>query len=279
VGPGDEVLLPSYVCSAPLHAIYHTGATPVLVDVDPITGNMDPADLRNRLTSKSKVIIAVHLFGLPAAIEDILAPGLPVIEDCAQALGGALEGRQLGTFGEATVCSFYATKLMSTGEGGMVLSADHGRLERIRDLKDYDKRDDFALRFNYKMTDLQGALGRCQLKKLTTFLQQRKVLAVVYAECLASLPCTLPQPSPARVYYRYVISVDQDIPALIQALADQGVEATRPVYTPLHRYLNLPGYPGADRAWQTHLSLPIHPSLSAEDVELICQVLQQNIKG
>jgi dTDP-4-amino-4,6-dideoxygalactose transaminase len=138
VGPGDEVLLPSYVCSAPLHAAYHSGATPVLVDVEPTTGNMDPDDLKKRLTSKSKAIIAVHLFGLPSDIDEILALGLPVIEDCAQSLGANQEGRMLGTMGAISICSFYATKLITTGEGGMLLSRDPGLLTSAKDLRDYD---------------------------------------------------------------------------------------------------------------------------------------------
>jgi dTDP-4-amino-4,6-dideoxygalactose transaminase len=278
VGQGDEVLLPSYVCSAPLHAIFYTGATPVLVDVEPTTGNMDPTDLRKRLTPKSKAIIAVHLFGLPLAVEEIGAPGLPVIEDCAQALGARIEEKKLGTFGEVAVCSFYATKLITTGEGGMLFSRDNALLARARDLRDYDKRDTFAVRFNYKMTDLQAALGRSQLKKLETFLGQREALANVYSDCLATLPCVLPPSLDGRIYYRYVISVEQDPRTLIQKLAPHGVEAARPVYRPLHSYMDLKGYPGAEEAWNSHLSLPLHPSLSPQDVERVCWVLHQAMK-
>ena len=275
VGPGDEVLLPSYVCSAPLHAVYHSGATPVLVDVDPATGNMDPDDLKKRLTSKSKAIIAVHLFGLPADMDDILALGLPVIEDCAQSLGANLGGQMLGTLGAISICSFYATKLITTGEGGMLLSRDSKILSMARDLRDYDKRDSFAIRFNYKMTDLQAGLGRSQLGKLEGFLGQREKLASVYTEQLATLPCTLPLAQEGRIYYRYVVSVQGNITELIQKLLNMGIEVARPVYRPLHRYFNLGGYPGAEMAWKSHLSLPIHPSLTSQDVHRVCHALQQ----
>ena len=278
VGPGDEVLLPSYVCSAPLHAAYHSGATPVLVDVDPTTGNMDPDDLKKRLTSKSKAIIAVHLFGLPADMDDILALGLPVIEDCAQSLGANLEGKMLGTLGAIAIYSFYATKLITTGEGGMLLSHDPGLLAKSRDLRDYDKRDNLAVRFNYKMTDLQAGLGRSQLGKLEGFLGQREKLASVYSAQLASLPCTLPPLHKGRIYYRYVISLRQDVPDLIQELARAGIEAARPVYLPLHKYLNLEGYSGTEMAWNSHLSLPIHPSLSSDEVRRVCQALQNALR-
>jgi len=274
VGQGDEVLLPSYVCSAPLHAVYHSGADPILVDVDPTTGNMDPDDLKKRLTSKSKAIIAVHLFGLPVDIDEMLALGLPVIEDCAQSLGANLKGQLLGSAGAIAICSFYATKLITTGEGGMLLSRDPGLLARARDLRDYDKKENFTTRFNYKMTDLQGALGRSQLEKLERFLGQREELARVYSERLATLPCTLPLSQAGRIYYRYVVSIQKNIAELIQTLLNMGIEVARPVYRPLHRYFNLEDYPGAEMAWNSHVSLPIHPSLTSQDVHRVCQALQ-----
>lgn len=278
VGSDDEVLLPSYVCSAPLHAIYHARAKPVLVDVDSVTGNIDLSDIRKRLTPKSKAIIAVHLFGLPVAMDQIRGLGLPVIEDCAQALGAKLGDQKVGTFGEVAVCSFYATKLITTGEGGMLLSSDPALLAMARDLRDYDKRDSFSVRFNYKMTDLQAALGRSQLEKLETFLGQRETLANIYSDSLTSLPCSLPASVQGRIYYRYVISVQQDVNGIVHELAQKGINTARPVYRPLHHYLNLEGYPGTDEAWNSHLSLPIHPSLSPQDVQRVCQALQQALK-
>ncbi len=278
IGPGDDVLLPSYVCSAPLHAVYHSGATPILVDVDPTNGNIDSEDLKKRLTSKSKAIIVVHLFGLPANVREISALGLPVIEDCAQALGAELASRKVGTFGRVAICSFYATKIITTGEGGMLLSSDPDLLARSRDLRDYDKKKDFNPRFNYKMTDLQAALGRSQLQKLERFLGQREALAGVYNDQLANLPCTLPLSQEGRIYYRYVISVKGEISELTQKLLKMGIEVARPVYRPLHRYFNLEDYPGAEMAWKSHLSLPIHPSLTSQEVHRVCHALQQALK-
>lgn len=275
VGQGDEVLLPSYVCSAPLHAVYHSGATPVLVDVDPITGNMDPIDLNKRLTSKSKAIIVVHLFGLPAKLREISVHGLPVIEDCAQALGAESGNQKVGTLGNLAICSFYATKLITTGEGGMLLSHDLSLLAKARNLREYDKKDDFEVRFNYKMTDIQAALGRSQLSKLESFLGQREELAGTYNEQLATLPCTLPPSQEGRIYYRYVISIQKNVRELIQKLLDLGIEVARPVYRPLNRYFKLEDYPGTEMAWKSHLSLPIHPSLTSQDVKRVCQALQQ----
>ena len=278
VGPGDEVLLPSYVCSAPLHAVYHSGATPILVDVDPTNGNIDTGDLTKRLTSKSKAIIVVHLFGLPANVREITALGLPVIEDCAQALGAELAGRKVGTFGRVAICSFYATKIITTGEGGMLLSSDPDLLARSRDLRDYDKKEDLRLRFNYKMTDLQAALGCSQFQKLKRFLDQREELARVYSEQLAKIPCALPRAQEGRIYYRYVVSVEGNIPELIYKLSNMGIEVARPVYRPLHLYFDLKDYPGAEMAWKSHLSLPIHPSLTSQDVHRVCKALKENFQ-
>jgi dTDP-4-amino-4,6-dideoxygalactose transaminase len=211
-------------------------------------------------------------------MDDILALGLPVIEDCAQSLGANQEGRMLGTMGAISICSFYATKLITTGEGGMLLSRDPGLLTSARDLRDYDKRESLATRFNYKMTDLQAALGRSQFQKFEEFLGQREELAGVYNEKLATFPCTLPPSQQGRIYYRYVLSVQKDVNRLIQEMLNQGIEVARPVYRPLHRYFNLEDYPGAEMAWNSHVSLPIHPSLTSLDVHRVCQTLQSTLK-
>ena len=125
------------------------------------------------------------------------------------------------------------------------------------------------------MTDLQGALGRSQLEKLESFLGQREALAGVYDEQLATLPCTLPISQEGRIYYRYVVSIKGNITELIQTLVNMGIEVARPVYRPLHRYFDLEDYPGAEMAWKSDLSLPIHPSLTSQDVHRVCQALQQ----
>ena len=273
VGAGDDVLLPSYVCTAPLHAIHYVGAHPVPVDVDPETGNMDPDDLRKRLTPKSKAIIAVHLSGLPAPMEEILSFGLPVVEDCAQALGARSGERVAGTMGALSICSFYATKLITTGEGGMVLSPHAPLLDKVRDLKDYDKREEFVVRYNYKMSDLEAAMGRCQLSRLGAFLEERQKLAEAYDKRLKDLPCSLPPKKEGRIYYRYVIKIRCNVDETVNRMLRSGIETARPIFQPLHHYLGLKGYPGTEECRKTHLSLPLYPGLSSDAVERVCGVL------
>ena len=160
----------------------------------------------------------------------------------------------------------------------MLLSNDPDLLARSRDLREYDKKEDLKPRFNYKMTDLQAALGRSQLQKLERFLSQRGKLARVYNEQLATFPCTLPSAQEGRIYYRYVVSIEGNIAELIKKLLNMGIEVARPVYRPLHRYFSLEDCPGAEMAWKSHLSLPIHPSLTSQDVHRVCQALQQALK-
>jgi perosamine synthetase len=167
---------------------------------------------------------------------------------------------------------------MTTGEGGMLLSNDPDLLAKSRDLRDYDKKEDFKPRFNYKMTDLQAALGRSQLEKLESFLAKRQALAGIYNDQLANLPCTLPLSQEGMIYYRYVVSVQGNLRELSRKILQMGIEVARPVYRPLHRYFDLEDYPGAEMAWKSHLSLPIYPSLTSENVHRVCQALQQALK-
>jgi perosamine synthetase len=166
IHPGDEVIIPSFVCTALLNAIRLTGATPVLADCDETHFNLSVTDVKKRLSSRTKALIVPHLFGQAADLNELLAIGLPVIEDCAQSLGSRYEGKMTESFGTLAVFSFYATKFLATGEGGMVASSDAGLMEHIRDLRYYDEKDDDRIRFNCKMTDMHAALGRSQLRRL-----------------------------------------------------------------------------------------------------------------
>jgi len=277
VGEGDEVLLPTYACSALLHAVRAVRAVPCFVDSDPSTFNMDPEAARKAHSPKAKAIIVVHSFGLPAELDALKGLGLPLIEASAQALGALYRGRPVGSIGEAAAFSFYATKLITTGEGGMLVSNDERILATIRDLRAYDRKEDDRPRLNYKITDFQAALGLAQLKQLPRFLERRQAIAASYRERLQALPLQLPfiPPGCVPVYYRYVVKGALRADAYLARLQALGVEARRPVFRPLHRYFGLQGFPGAEEAWEKAISLPIYPSLSDEEIERILEAAEE----
>ncbi len=279
IGEGDHVLLPTYVCTALLNAVHYVGATPVLVDIHPRSFNLDVRDLKARLTPRSKAIILPHMFGLPADIDEIMALGIPVIEDCAQAVGATFRGKPVGSFGALAVFSFYATKVMTTGEGGMVASHSEDLLEKVRDLRTYDEKEDYRLRFNYKMTDLQGALGLSQLAKLADFISRRRKIARLYSAGLKGLPVELPQEREDRkhLFFRYIVGTGRPIAAILQAFEKKSVCCRRPIYEPLHRLLGLEsgGFPTAEEVAENALSLPIYPSLKEEEVEHVIKAAQE----
>jgi dTDP-4-amino-4,6-dideoxygalactose transaminase len=267
VGPGDDVILPSYVCVAPLHAVEYVGAAPRLADVDPLTFNVDPADVRRRMTRRTRAIIVPHMFGLPADLTELLRLGIPVIEDCAQALGARYCGRPAGTCGAVSICSFYATKLLTTGEGGMVVSRDGRLLARVREMRDYDKWPRHAVRFNYKLTDIQAALGRSQLRRFPTMLARRAAIARRYHRAWATLPLGRPLAPADRthVYHRFVVRTPGSAGRMAAALTRRSVTARLPVFQPIHRTLGLTGFPGATEAFRRALSVPLYPSLTVHE--------------
>jgi dTDP-4-amino-4,6-dideoxygalactose transaminase len=193
------------------------------------------------------------------------------------ALGALYQGRPVGSIGEAAVFSFYATKLITTGEGGMLVSNDERVLAMGRDLREYDQKEDDRPRFNYKMTDFQAALGRAQLEQLPRFLERRHAIASWYQERLQDLQLQLPLALSDRmtVYYRYVVKGLLPADTYLAKLQDLGVEARRPVFQPLHTYLGLDGFPGAEEAWEKAISLPLYPSLSDGEIERILEATQE----
>jgi dTDP-4-amino-4,6-dideoxygalactose transaminase len=275
IGRGDEVILPSYVCVAPLHAVEYVGATPRLADIEPTSFNIEPSDVRRRITRHTRAIIVPHLFGLPADLDELLHLGIPIIEDCAQATGARYQNRPVGTFGALSILSFYATKLFTTGEGGMVIGPDRRLLARIRDLRDYDECRQHKTRFNYKLTDFQAALGRSQLRRLPTMLARRSALAERYRRHWAALPIRVPAADGRRThaYHRFVISCPTAAARVARRLSAMGVTARLPIFRPIHRTLGLEGFPGTDHAFRHALSLPLYPTLTAREAEVVMGAL------
>ena len=282
IGAGDEVIMPSYVCPAPWLATQRVGAAARLVDIELDTFNIDPLAACRAVTKKTRAIIVPHLFGLPADLTALEQLGIPLIEDCAQTLGATEQGRPVGTVGKLTVCSFYATKLLCAGEGGMVLSNEGALLERVRSLREYDGAPTLdPSSFNLKLTDLQAALGLSQLGRFTAFQERRRSLAASYREALSSKAAVCPSEPLGRThgYYRYVIRLphlrtDPDgLLGLISTLERQGIHCRKPVFRPLHRYLDQSGFSNSDEADRTALSIPLYPDLTDDEVRQIQQSL------
>jgi dTDP-4-amino-4,6-dideoxygalactose transaminase len=275
VRPGDEVLVPTYVCDALHHAVTRCGATPVLADADPGTLSLSADDAKRRLTARTRGVIVPHAFGLAVDLAPFLALGVPVLEDCAQALGATVQGRPAGSRGRLAICSFYATKVMTTGEGGAV-AGPAALVGQVREARDYDEREDLAPRFNYKLTDMQAALGRGQLGRLDGFVERRRAIAARYRARLGGLPCRLPADAGERhIYHRFVVGVDRPLGPLIARLGARGIATRRPVFRPLHRALGLGGFPEAERLWATALSLPCYPALTDGEVDAVAAALAE----
>jgi len=278
IGAGHEVIIPSFVCAALLHAVAATHAVPVPAEIDPVTLNLDPQDVARRLSRRTAAVILPHMFGLPAGLEGFLGLGVPVIEDCAQSLGAVYGGRPVGSFGRAAVFSFYATKVIATGEGGMVATAAAELAGRVQDIKTYDKREDLATHFNYKLTDIQAAVGRVQLRRLDEFIRRRREIAARYRAAFQGKALRLPPEDAGHIYFRYVIDIGADCSAFIRRAAQAGIGCERPVFIPLHCLLKLDGFPRTEQAWRQCVSIPLYPSLTDADVERITEGVSGMIK-
>jgi dTDP-4-amino-4,6-dideoxygalactose transaminase len=265
VRPGSEVLLPAYCCAALLNAVALSGAVPVLVDSEPDGFNLCTGEARRRLTGRTAAVVVAHMFGRPAPIDPFLDLGVPVIEDCAQSLGAREGGQLTGSRGAVSFSSFYATKVITTGQGGLVATREPERLQRLRDLVEYDNREEWQPRFSYRMSELQAALGLWQLERLPAFLERRRCLAAYYDECFSAIGAG--ERDRGAICYRYVVRVP-DAEAAIEALQARGVDAKRPVYRPLHHYLG-GDYPHAQAAHEHLVSLPLYPALNDGEAESV----------
>ncbi len=277
----DTVALPSYVCTAILNAVHYVGSSPLLIDIHPDTFNMDVEDLKRRLTPQVKAIIIPHTFGLAADLEEIMALGIPVIEDCAQSIGATYRNKLTGSFGNMSIFSFYATKMITTGEGGMVVSNSEEFLGKIRDLRDYDNRENYVTRYNYKMTDFQASLGLSQLKRLENFIEMRRKIAQRYNiefKNLCSLPVSHKNDS-KHIYYRYTIKLRRDVESFLKLSKEKGINCERPVFKPLHRYMNLSGFTNTDSVWEKAVSIPIYPALTEKNMNTIIEFVKEAIAG
>ena len=285
VGKGDEVIIPTYVCTAVLNAVNYVGAKPVVVDVDSKDYNISLEQTKKHITKNTKAIIVPHMFGIPADIDKFQALGIPIIEDCAQSIGAKYKGKMIGSFGDLSIFSFYGSKLLTTGYGGLVCSNNKPLLDTARDLRDFDYRKDYKVRYNYQMSDINAALGISQLRKLPQMLERRKKIAERYDRALATIGMSIykEEPNKERVYYRYVIntrredgvrSIPENVHVYINKLEDYGIKTIKPIceWELLHNYLGMNNsqFPVAEKFARTGISIPIYPALTDEDVNYIC---------
>ena len=279
VKKGDEVIFPSYVCTALLNAVLYVGATPCLVDVNEDDFNISLVDVKRKINRRTKAIIVPHMFGLPADLNPLIKIGIPLIEDCAQSIGAEYQRKKVGSLGQISICSFYATKVLTTGEGGMIFSNHQKYLDRARNLRQYDHVSKFQLRFNYKLTDFQAALGLSQLKQLPQFISRRQAMAKQYQEAFRNLDIILPQGFSGRehIFYRYVIRVKDSAKKVIDTLRRKGVDASAPVFKPIHVYLNKKGFPVSQKLFETSVSIPLYPAMSGQDVKRIISVIRERL--
>lgn len=308
VGPGDEVITTPLTFCATVNAIIHTGATPVLADVDPRTMNIDPDQVRRVITPRTKAIVPVHFAGRPCEMDALCEIAkthqLTIIEDCAHAIETAYKGRSAGLFGDYGCFSFYVTKNITTAEGGMILTREQRNAERIRTLALHGMSQDAWRRFSdegynhyrvveagfkYNMTDLQAAIGLHQLRKVTKFWKRRQELWRYYERALADLPISLPEgPAPDTVhgYHLYTILVDEAKTGISRDAFLSAMHALH-IGTGVH-YLSIPehpyyrerfgwrpeAYPYAQRIGQQTVSLPLSPKLTDSDARDVVEAVK-----
>lgn len=287
ISEGDRVVTTPFSFVATANAIRFCGAEPVFADIDPETFNLDPDAVETVVREQDvDAILAVHLFGLPADMERLseLADehDLALVEDAAQAHGAEIDGRRVGSLGDAACFSFYPTKNMTTGEGGMVVTDSQDVADRVERFIDHGRTEGYehaSLGHNFRMTDMAAAIGRVQLSKLPDYTGARRANAELLTEALSDAPVTTPVEPAGRkhVYHQYTIRCD-DRDALHDHLVDAGVGAA--VYYP-RTIPQQPAYEGvtaaepvAERAAEEVLSLPVHPGVTGDDIETIASELR-----
>lgn len=297
IGPGDEVILPTFTIISCIGQIVRTGAKPVLVDSNPITWNMDVSQIEDKITPRTKAIMAVHIYGLPVDMDPILDIahhyGLKVLEDASQMHGQTYKSRQCGSIGDISTFSFYPNKHITTGEGGMIVTDDDKLAEDCRSLRNlcFQQQKRFVherLGWNLRMTNMQAALGLAQLERLDEFVLRKRIMGQQYTELLFNLP-NLQLPL-AKIdyaennYWVYGIVLDGkigfDAEEAMKRLTSKGI-GTRPFFYPMHqqpvlRRLNLfnsESYPVAEHMYRQGLYLPSGMALTEKQIEIVANTV------
>lgn len=294
IGPGDEVIVPTFTYVASVNAITYTGAEPVFVDSEPEYWNMDPSLVEARITPRTKAIEVVHLYGHPVDMDPILevaaAHNIPVIEDAAEAHGAEYKGRRTGTLGLAASFSFFGNKIVTCGEGGMLVTDDSEFAEKCRHLRGQGVSPTRTywhdvVGFNYRMTNVAAAIGCAQLERVEQVLSMKRKVASWYRERLSGVPGIQFQREATwahAVYWMVSIVVDPSVrDELMASLGEQGVD-TRPFFHPAH---TLPMYPRderfsvAEQLGASGINLPSYPQLTEDEVDQVCDAIKDFVRG
>lgn len=300
VGEGDEVITTPFSFIATVNPIIMLGATPVLVDIDPETFNIDPEQIKQAITKKTKAIVPVHLYGQPADMREIQeiaqAHKLVVIEDACQAIGAEYDGKKAGNLGDLACFSLYATKNIMCGEGGIVTTNNDAYATAVRQFRQHGMSGPYQyehLGYNFRLTDLQAAIAVEQLKKVDTFSKKRQAIAKTFNAALKSIPGLVTpnaQSGRSHVYHQYTMRATKDLPVnrdeLVEKLRSKDVGAAVYYPLPLHLVEHIAhfGYkkgdfPHAEQAAAEVLSLPVHPKLSDKDVATVIAAVKDCISA
>jgi len=299
LGKGDEVIMPTFTIISCAAAVVRAGATPILVDSDPCTWNMNVEEVKKRITTRTKAIMLVHIFGLPVDVAPILELaakyGLRTIEDAAEMHGQTYMGRPCGSFGDVSIFSFYPNKHITTGEGGMIVTDDEALAERCRSLRNlcFQQKKRFVheqLGWNFRMTNLQAALGVAQLERLDEFVARKRRMGCRYTERLAGLPklqlplCNTDYAD--NIYWVYGMVLEDDClfdaEEAIRKLGGRGVGA-RPFFWPMHeqpvfKKMGLfagESYPAAERLARRGFYIPSGLGLTDQQMDRVIEVMQE----
>jgi len=296
VGSGDEVVTPAFSFVASSNCILYQGAKPVFADINARTFNIDPSEVLNKITAKTKAIICAHLFGQPADMKELKETAeehrIALVEDAAQAHGAEYRGQKVGGIGTIGCFSFYATKNMTTGEGGMITTNDSELARRARLIIDHGQTEKYRhviLGYNYRMPEVCAAIGLVQLRKLEVFNKKRRENAEILTKGIQRISGLIPpqvNEGVKHVFYQYVVRVEDDFPIGRDGLAEHlekmrvgtAVHYPIPIYKqPLYGEL---GYrkttcPRAEDACKRVLSLPVHPAVTEENIAYIIGILEK----
>lgn len=291
IGEGDEVIVPSFTYIASVSTIVVTGAKPVFADSITATWQIDPDDVKRKITSRTKAIMAVHIYGHPCELDSLKAiakaHNIFLIEDCAEAFGSLYKNKHVGTIGDISTFSFYGNKTITTGEGGMVVTNDETLADRAYHLKmhglaKYREYWHDVIGFNYRMTNICAAIGLAQLECAEKRIEEKRRIRDYYNQCLKDVPVKVHEEY-GEVYHSYwMFSILTDTPKNRQELRaylrDKGIE-TRPTFYPVHtmpmfskKFQNLPV---AEYLGWCGINLPSYPGLSVENIKFISQTIRE----